>query len=346
MIFGIPSGQTKNQTKAQRLRQFNLAASVALFLIVLVIVFFERGETDFRVDARTGTAGIIAAADSPVWPSELVFLPSVQPCDFDGFRPAEGANIGLGKKSGAPFIVSVTGKADPGEIAESAGTIYCVGGSEFAAPSYVSAQIDLVRIDPAASNGSRADKPDALAAQGQAIAYRFGDDDLSTHPPTLRFKGQLEIGISSDEIDPTPAMLESGELVMETNSTFASFGRVESRYPLDKGDRLSFQNADAKPAISTGLISLDRQGDEPRGFRIVARTFAGAASVLPGGFDDSESIAIAPNLIERTQAGAQGIFLGLLGALLLHILSLWTALVENRAQDELPGGQDKKQGGE
>ncbi|MEL7197500.1 MAG: hypothetical protein AAGL10_04215 [Pseudomonadota bacterium] len=160
--------------------------------------------------------------------------------------------------------------------------------------------------------------------------YHLGGDDPLSHPPTLRFKGQLIVGIMIDEGDPSPSLLETGELVMETKSTWASFGRVESRYPLDKGDRLSFENAEAEPAVSTGIISLDRRDDDAPGFRVVARTFAAAAAVLPFGLDESASIAVAPNFIERTQAGAQGLVLGLMGALLLHIISVATALIESR----------------
>lgn len=124
---------------------------------------------------------------------------------------------------------------------------------------------------------------------------------------------------------------------METASLIGGFGRVETQYTLDKGDRLSFSGVDKEisPVEATGLLTDDGLETDPPGFRIIARVDASSARILPFGPEEDEAIAVAPTFVERLQAGAQGILLGVFAAIILHIVSVLTSIYDYRqAQKE------------
>lgn len=287
------------------LRYASLIASLALLFGILWLATMSKPATTFRIDARTSTASIVVQEGHPAWPEELKIQPFdgvdqvPDDCEYEGFQAEVGATITLEAPASESLALIVTN-----QNGEASGQIYCSGSQ--------------------------------MKATGDYVVLNFGRDCAAKdcQPPIVRFIGDLTIGASISERDLTPAILENAALLMETDSLIPGFGRIETPFTIDKGDRLSFSPIQGEGVASraTGLLADDRLDDEPLGFRVIARVEAREALVLPFGPQEAEPIAVAPTFVERLQSGAQGLLLGLVAAVFLHTVAALTEIVDYHAR--------------
>lgn len=308
-------------------------------------LFLENSSTVFRVEARTSAIKIVANKDQPVWPASLPIQPLPQGCAKASFKASEGSTITFTQTTAE--VTDLTVSAKSGTDKPSAGVFTCAGNKQFPADFEVNAQLTpetakVVQTDPKGKPAR------TTISSSSKVVGKTEPVDAAGQPITLRFAGSVTLGSEIDELDPTPMLLESGELTMETKPLIGP-GTATSTYRITKGDKVTF-TAQPVPArseaaadsnqesvtepVTFGLISIDQRPDDLPAFHVVARTLASQALILPYGQTSANPVAVAPDLLTRAQAGAHSIVLGALAALALHTLSLLVIWLELPRKNE------------